>query len=111
MADDEWVVMGQKHWAGVLISTNVQPHQTGGRDEVHKWPCLRHNQNAEPFKIMATCAWEGLEDGGGQYSEVSLIAEGIVRQALVSREPKSGLMTHIKSLRLRRDSVIGVADR
>ena len=69
-------------------------------------------QDIELFRMTATCAWEGLENGGVQYSEVWLmIAEGIVQEALVSREPQSGLMTHIKSLSLRRDSVIGVADR
>jgi hypothetical protein len=36
MADDEWVVMGQKHRAGVSISTNVQPRETRGHDGVHQ---------------------------------------------------------------------------
>ncbi|KAJ5938453.1 hypothetical protein N7466_001587 [Penicillium verhagenii] len=36
MADDEWVVMGQKHRAGVPFPTNAQPYETGGGDEVHE---------------------------------------------------------------------------
>lgn len=37
-------------------STDVQPHETCGGNDVHQWPCLRHNLNAEPFRVTATCA-------------------------------------------------------
>jgi hypothetical protein len=37
MADDEWVVIEQKHRAGVpFFLTNVQTYETGGGDEVHE---------------------------------------------------------------------------
>ena len=61
---------------------------------------MRHNQNAEPFKITATCAREGLEDGGVQYAEVSLVISLMISLKALSdehvsaAESKYGRMTH-----------------